>query len=88
MTQQELNKKLLVIVGCLPVIRDFVEDVQETKIFRQSLKKALNDVIKESDKMLFHISDGIEQNEAYQQNNIELAFRQWIDKNFKDESHK
>jgi len=74
--------KMLAIVGVLPLLRDFLEDLQEMKMFRQQLKKAVNDTIKETDAMLFMVSQGIEGDAAQQQNDIEMWFRQQLIENF------
>lgn len=72
------STKLLAIVGILPVIGDFIEDMNDEKIFTKSIKQKANmllDEIRRSDQRL--IGDAGE--EIWnQQMDIQMAFRQWL----------
>ena len=72
------STKLLAIVGILPVIGDFIEDMNDEKIFTRSIKQKANmllDEIRRSDQRL--IGDAGE--EVWnQQMDIQMAFRQWL----------
>jgi hypothetical protein len=72
------STKLLAIVGILPVIGDFIEDMNDEKIFTRSIKQKANmllDEIRRSDQRL--IGDAGE--EIWnQQMDIQMAFRQWL----------
>jgi len=72
------STKILAIVGILPVIGDFIEDMNDEKIFTKAIKMRANhllDEIRKSDKRLLDDA-GIEI--WNQQMDIQLAFRQWL----------
>jgi hypothetical protein len=72
------STKLLAIVGILPVIGDFIEDMNDEKIFTRSIKQKANmllDEIRRSDQRL--IGDAGE-DIWNQQMDIQMAFRQWL----------
>jgi hypothetical protein len=72
------STKLIAIVGILPVLGDFIEDMNDEKIFTKAIKMRANhllDEIRKSDKRLLDDA-GIEI--WNQQMDIQLAFRQWL----------
>ena len=72
------STKILAIVGILPVLGDFIEDLNDEKIFTKAIKMRANhllDEIRKSDKK-FLDDAGIEI--WNQQMDIQLAFRQWL----------
>ena len=72
------STKILAIVGILPVIGDFIEDMNDEKIFTKAIKMRANhllDEIRKSDKK-FLDDAGIEI--WNQQMDIQMAFRQWL----------
>jgi hypothetical protein len=72
------STKLIAIVGILPVLGDFIEDINDKKIFTKAIKMRANhllDEIRKSDKK-FLDDAGIEI--WNQQMDIQLAFRQWL----------
>jgi hypothetical protein len=78
MTQEQ---KLLAVVALLPVMADLIEDV---KIYHQSKRYAnlfINEVRK-VDNIIIHDAELEAQS---QQVNIQRAFRQWLETEFKDE---
>jgi hypothetical protein len=78
MTQEQ---KLLAVVALLPVMADLIEDV---KIYHQSKKYAnlfINEVRK-VDNIIIHDAELEAQS---QQVNIQRAFRQWLETEFKEE---
>ena len=80
----KLSTKLIAIVGILPVLADFIEDVNDEKIFTKAIKMRANhllDEIRKSDKRLL---DDANQEIWQQQMDIQLAFRQWL-QNAEDE---
>lgn len=80
----KIETKLLAIVGILPVIGDFIEDMNDEKIFTKAIKMRANhllDEIRKSDKRLL---DDADQEIWNQQMDIQMAFRQWL-KNAEDE---
>lgn len=80
----KLSTKLIAIVGILPVLGDFIEDLNDEKIFTKAIKMRANhllDEIRKSDKRLL---DDANQEIWDQQMDIQLAFRQWL-QNAEDE---
>jgi hypothetical protein len=78
MTQEQ---KLLAVVALLPVMADLIEDV---KIYHQSKRYAnlfINEVRK-VDNIIIHDAELEAQS---QQVNIQRAFRQWLETEFKEE---
>lgn len=85
---KELHTKTLVVVGCTPVIKDYIEELTEAmpSVFRHSLKKATKDFIRELDKLqnsIFSDENSEEKKErAEQLNNISIGFESWVKENF------
>jgi hypothetical protein len=78
------STKILAIVGILPVLGDFIEDLNDEKIFTKAIKMRSNmllDEIRKSDKRLL---DDADQDIWNQQMDIQMAFRQWL-QNAEDE---
>lgn len=74
----KIETKLLAIVGILPVIGDFIEDMNDEKIFTKAIKMRANhllDEIRKSDKRLL---DDADEEIWNQQMDIQMAFRQWL----------
>ena len=74
----KLSTKLIAIVGILPVLGDFIEDLNDEKIFTKAIKMRANhllDEIRKSDKRLL---DDANQEIWNQQMDIQIAFRQWL----------
>ena len=72
------STKILAIVGILPVIGDFIEDMNDEKIFTKAIKMRANhllDEIRKSDKKLLDDAGAEIWN---QQMDIQMAFRQWL----------
>jgi hypothetical protein len=78
MTQEQ---KLLAVVALLPVMADLLEDV---KIYHQS-KRYANLFINEVRKVDNIIIHDAELDAQSQQVNIQRAFRQWLETEFKEE---
>ena len=81
------STKIIAIVGILPVLGDFIEDMNDEKIFTKAIKMRANhllDEIRKADKK-FLDDAGIEI--WNQQMDIQMAFRQWL-KQAEDESNK
>lgn len=74
----KIQTKLIAIVGILPVLGDFIEDLNDEKIFTKAIKMRANhllDEIRKSDKRLL---DDADQEIWNQQMDIQMAFRQWL----------
>jgi len=81
----EIESKLLASTSKLPVLADLLEDCIEAKLIRFGAKKEAIKVIahiREMDKMFMDTADA---EAVQQQNNIQLAFRQWMEESYKSE---
>jgi hypothetical protein len=70
--------KLIALCGILPVLGDFIEDMNDEKIFTKAIKMRANhllDEIRRSDKRLLDDAGAEIWN---QQMDIQMAFRQWL----------
>jgi hypothetical protein len=76
------EKKLLVLCGCLPVLADFIEDLNMEHVFSKNIKRKANmlmNEIRQNDERILKYTDMQTQT---QQIDIQIAFRQWIKNNF------
>jgi len=73
---QEL--KLLASIGILPVLADFLEDLNEDKAFRTEMKMATQNLIGQIRKLDERIMKNASAETSEQQVNIQIAFRQWL----------
>jgi hypothetical protein len=76
------EKKLLVLCGVLPVLADFIEDLNLEYVFSKNIKRKANmlmDEIRQNDERILKHTDIQTQS---QQVDIQIAFRQWIKENF------
>lgn len=73
---QEL--KLLAAIGIMPVLADFLEDLNEDKAFRTDMKIATQNLIGQIRKLDERIMKNASQETSEQQINIQIAFRQWL----------
>ena len=73
---QEL--KLLAAIGIMPVLADFLEDLNEDKAFRTDMKIATQNLIGQIRKLDERIMKNASNETSEQQVNIQIAFRQWI----------
>jgi len=77
------EQKLVALCAFLPVLGDFIEDLNNNSVFRQGLKNKANLLLKEIeavDRSVLRI-DGEAKHKIYEQQiNLQIAFRQWIEK--------
>jgi hypothetical protein len=76
------EQKLLAVCGVLPVLADFIEDINDERLFQKRLKQKANMLlqeIRENDERLMK-NGNIEL--FQQQVDIQMAFRKWIKENF------
>ena len=73
---QEL--KLLAAIGIMPVLADFLEDLNEDKAFRTDMKMATLNLIGQIRKLDERIMKHASAETSEQQINIQIAFRQWL----------
>lgn len=83
MTKQH---KLVTLSAILPVLADFIDDLNEQFVFKQDLKRKANilaDEIRRVDNRVLQIH-GDNREEIYaQQVDLQLLFRQWITETIK-----
>lgn len=79
MTKQH---KLVTLSAVLPVLADFIEDLNDQFVFKQDLKRKANilaDEIRKVDNRVLQVY-GENREEIYQQQvELQLLFRTWID---------
>jgi hypothetical protein len=79
MTKQH---KLVALSAVLPVLADFIEDLNGNYVFKQDLKRKANILADEIRKVDYKVLQvyGEKRNEIYEQQvQLQLLFRQWID---------
>lgn len=83
MTKQH---KLVTLSAVLPVLADFIEDLQDQYVFKQDLKRKANILADEIRKVDYKVLQvyGEKREEIYaQQVDLQLLFRQWIEETIK-----
>jgi hypothetical protein len=77
------EQKLVALCAFLPVLADFIEDLNDNAVFRQGLKNKANMLAQEIqrvDRDILRI-DGENAGKIYdEQIELQIAFRQWIEK--------
>jgi len=80
------NHKLVTLSAILPVLADFIEDLNDQYVFKQDLKRKANILADEIRKVDYKVLQvyGEKREEIYsQQVDLQLLFRQWIEKTIK-----
>ena len=76
------EKKLVALTICLPVLADFIEDLNDQYVFKRSLKRKANilaDEIQRVDRDILRI-DGENAGKIFdEQIRLQILFRQWIE---------
>ena len=78
--------KLVTLSAILPVLADFIEDLNDQYVFKQDLKRKANILADEIRKVDYKVLQvyGEKREEIYsQQVDLQLLFRQWIEKTIK-----
>ena len=65
-------------MGILPVLADFIEDMNDKKIFKKAIKMRANHLLDEIRKADKEFLDDAQSEIWNQQMDIQLAFRQWL----------
>ena len=76
------EKKLIALAAFLPVLADFIEDLNDQSVFRQGLKNKANmlaDEIQKTDRLVLRIGEQHAEQVFNEQVDLQRAFRQWID---------
>lgn len=75
-------KKLVALTAFLPVLADFIEDLNDQYVFKQTLKRKANilaDEIQKVDRDILRI-DGENAGKIFdEQIQLQILFRQWIE---------
>jgi len=75
--------KLIISTALLPVLADFLEDVPMNRLAKMRRENVVNS-IRAFDRMYTNTEQTEDYTEAMeQQNNIQLAFRSWLDESLK-----
>ena len=76
------TKKLVALTAFLPVLADFIEDLNDQYVFKQTLKRKANilaEEIQKVDRDILRI-DGKNANKIFdEQIQLQILFRQWIE---------
>jgi hypothetical protein len=76
------EKKLVALTAFLPVLADFIEDLNDQYVFKQTLKRKANilaDEIQKVDRDILRI-DGENAGKIFdEQIQLQILFRQWIE---------
>lgn len=70
--------KLISAIAILPVLADFLEDLNEDKAFRTEMKIATQNLIGQIRKIDERVMKNASSETSEQQVNIQIAFRQWL----------
>jgi len=76
------EKKLVALSAVLPVLADFIEDLNNQFVFKQDLKRKANILADEIRKVDYKVLQvyGEKRDEIYEQQvQLQLLFRQWIE---------
>ena len=80
------EKKLVALSAVLPVLADFIEDLNDQYIFKQDLKRKANILAEEIRKVDYKVLQvyGEKRDEIYEQQvQLQLLFRKWIEETIK-----
>ena len=78
------EQKLVALCAFLPVMRDFIEDLNDQSVFRQGLKNKANMLLQEIDNVdraILRIDEPNAEKIWSEQVDLQRAFRQWISEN-------
>jgi len=76
------EQKLLALCGVLPVLGDFIEDLNDQGVFKRVIKQKANMLLQEIQKADATILNGGNMDIFQQQIEIQQSFRQWVEQNF------
>jgi hypothetical protein len=78
----KIEKKLVALTAFLPVLADFIEDLNNQYVFKQSLKRKANILVEEIERVDRDILriDGENAGKIFdEQIQLQILFRNWID---------
>ena len=80
------EQKLVALCAFLPVLADFIEDLNDQSIFKQDLKRKANMLLQEiqrTDRAVLRIDEENAEQVYNEQIDLQRAFRQWIEESIK-----
>lgn len=72
--------KLLATIGLLPVLADFIEDLNDQNLLTREMKLKLNNVMHQIRAIDKRVMDSADSRVIDEQINMQMAFRQWLTK--------
>jgi hypothetical protein len=72
--------KLLATIGLLPVIADFIEDLNDQNLLTREMKLKLNNVMHQIRTIDKKVMDSANDTVIDEQIKMQMAFRQWLTK--------
>ena len=76
------EQKLLALCGVLPVLGDFIEDLNDQGVFKRVIKQKATMLLQEIQKVDATILAGGNIDIFQQQIEIQQSFRKWVEQNF------
>ena len=76
------EQKLLALCGVLPVLGDFIEDLNDQGVFKRVIKQKATMLLQEIQRVDAAILAGGNMDIFQQQIEIQQSFRQWVEQNF------
>jgi hypothetical protein len=76
------EQKLLALCGVLPVLGDFIEDLNDQGVFKRVIKQKANMLLQEIQRVDATILEGGNMDIFQQQIEIQQSFRKWVEQNF------
>ena len=76
------EQKLLALCGVLPVLGDFIEDLNDQGVFKRVIKQKANMLLQEIQRVDATILEGVNMDIFQQQIEIQQSFRKWVEQNF------
>jgi hypothetical protein len=76
------EKKMVALAAVLPVLADFIEDLNDQYVFKQDLKRKANILAEEIRKVDYKVLQvyGEKRDEIYEQQvQLQLLFRAWVE---------
>lgn len=80
------EQKLVALTAFLPVLADFIEDLNDQTIFKRAIKQKANmliDEIRKTDELILRIDEANREQIFNEQIDLQLAFRNWIEESIK-----
>lgn len=72
--------KLLATIGLLPVLADFIEDLNDQNLLSRDMKVKLGNVMHQIRTIDKRVMDSADARVIEEQINMQMAFRQWLTK--------